>query len=126
MRRTLTTLALLLTACITNGGGGGTGTGATPDASADSGAKPAKAPVQACLDLADAVAKAAQRCGQDYQANYTAFVQNAANGNCTNIVAVRDEASLRAVCLPKFATITCADLLAGKIDASCVGQLQHP
>ena len=72
------------------------------------------------------LAKAAMRCGMDYQKNYDAFIQVAAKGNCSNILAVRDEAALRATCLPSFATISCADLAAGKIDATCKAQLQHP
>jgi hypothetical protein len=78
---------------------------------------------QACIDTADAVAKAAQRCGQDYKRNYDEFIRVAAAGNCANIVQVRDEASLRSTCLPSMTTIACEDLSAGKIDDACKGQL---
>jgi hypothetical protein len=74
---------------------------------------------QACLDAADVVARAAQRCGQDYKANYDAFVQSAANGNCANIIKVRDETSLRQACFPSLVTVSCEDLKAGRLDASC-------
>jgi hypothetical protein len=82
--------------------------------------------MKACEDTADAVAKAAQRCGQDYQANYKAFIQAGAGGNCSNVVSIRDETELRQSCLPSLATISCEDLLAAKISASCNAQLQRP
>jgi hypothetical protein len=84
-------------------------------------------PVKACQDMAYAVAKAAQRaCGQDYQANYDAFVQTAANGSCQNIISVRDEAGLRSVCLPWLSTATCAQLAATTLfPAECKTQLLH-
>lgn len=79
----------------------------------------------ACLDTADAVAKAAQRCGMDYKATYDGFVISAANGSCSNVVSVRDEAALRNVCLPSIAAESCSDLFAGTLDPSCQGQLLH-
>jgi hypothetical protein len=78
-------------------------------------------PTKACNDTADAVAKAAQRCGSDYQSNYNAFVN--AVGTCEKIVQIRDETSLRSTCLPSLSTISCTDLMAGNLDASCKGQL---
>ena len=80
---------------------------------------------QACLDTADAVAKAAQRCGGDYQANFDAFVKNAALGNCANVIQVRDEAALRQTCIPSFTTIQCPALTAGTLDPTCKSQLVH-
>jgi hypothetical protein len=93
------------------------GSSATGDGSGSS------TPQKACTDTADGVAKAAQRCGQDYQTNYDAFVQ--ALGGCDNVIAVRDEGSLRGTCLPSLQAISCADLLAGNLDASCRQQLEH-
>jgi hypothetical protein len=81
---------------------------------------------QACADTADAVAKAFQRCGQDYQASYDGFVKAATGGTCSNVVSIRDEASLRETCIPSLNNASCADLNAGKLDDSCRGQLQHP
>jgi hypothetical protein len=77
------------------------------------------------MDLATAVARAAARCGQSYTANYTAFVQAAANGDCSNILQVRDSASLYRTCIPSFNTISCSDLSAGNIDPTCRAQLEH-
>lgn len=92
----------------------------------DDGGSGAKSPAaQACEDTADAVAKAAERCGGSYQANYDAFVQAAVGGNCNNTVSVRDRAALYDTCIPSFATISCADLTAGNIDATCRDQLLH-
>ena len=76
---------------------------------------------QTCADTADAFAKAAQRCGSDYQASYNAFVGSF--GGCDKVVSIRDEASLRGTCLPSFSTISCADLTNAAIDATCKGQL---
>jgi hypothetical protein len=78
---------------------------------------------KACTDLAEVTAKAAQRCGQDYKQNYDVFVSVAAGGSCANVKKVRDETALRSVCIPSLTNISCAALLAGKIDASCAGQL---
>ena len=81
-------------------------------------------PEQACLDTADTVGKAAQRCGLDYQANYNAFIQSGAAGSCANIVQVRDEASLRGSCFSWFRTASCTDLTSPDgFDPSCRGQL---
>jgi hypothetical protein len=78
---------------------------------------------QACLDTADAVGKAAQRCGLDYEANRTAFIQTGAGGDCANIDEIRDEGSLRGACFSSMGTVSCDDLKAGKLDASCSKQL---
>lgn len=77
---------------------------------------------RACLDVADAIGKAAQRCGQDYQTNYDAFEGQL--GGCDNAAGVRDEAALRTTCLPSLATVACPDLMAGMIDESCRAQIQ--
>ena len=87
----------------------------------NSGSAASSGPAKACTDTADAVAKAAVRCGLMYQPNYDAFVS--AVGGCDNIVSVRDEASLRGTCFASLTTVSCADLNAGNIDASCKGQL---
>lgn len=91
------------------------------DPPADDG--PHTEPEQACIDMATAVARASERCGQDYQANYDAFVNKAAEGNCANIIRVRDETSFRETCLPSFTTITCVDLKSGRADPTCERQL---
>lgn len=80
--------------------------------------------VDACNDHADAVAKAAKRCGQDYEANRQAFIKNAAMGDCANIT-VREMKQLRNTCIPSFDEIECSDLRAGKNDSSCASQLQY-
>lgn len=79
---------------------------------------------QACRDTAAAVAGAAQRCGENYQANYNSFVQVAAEGNCDNIKVIRDSSSLYGVCIPSLGKVSCADLYARKLDPSCYDQLQ--
>lgn len=81
---------------------------------------------KACGDAADAVANAAARCGQDYQKNYDAFVATGAGGSCANVTSIRDEPALRTVCIPSMATVSCPDLIAGRLDGSCKGQLVRP
>ncbi|MDP8998543.1 MAG: hypothetical protein M3O46_00345 [Myxococcota bacterium] len=94
--------------------------------SSSSSTSSAKDPAQACKDTADAVAKAGVRCGRGtYGANYDQFVQSAGNGNCANVVSVRDATSLYNTCIPSLSTISCAGLQALMIDASCKGQLLH-
>jgi hypothetical protein len=79
---------------------------------------------QACKDVADAVANAAVRCNLGtYQQNFDGFVQAAANGNCNNIVQVRDEKALYDTCIPAIETMNCTDLQSANLDASCRSQL---
>jgi hypothetical protein len=106
-----------LTIACSSSSSGTSGTGSTPQSG----------PAKACVDTADAVAKAAVRCSNGsqaaYQPNYDQFIKDAANGDCNNIVSVRDENALRNTCIPSFATVPCADLQAGNIDGSCKAQL---
>jgi len=81
------------------------------------------APDKACADMAAAIARAAERCGEGYQANYDAFVQRAAKGSCANVVRVRDEATLRATCFKYLETVSCDDLRAARLDPTCAEQL---
>lgn len=79
---------------------------------------------QACLDVADAIADAAVRCGAGtYETNYDGFIDIAACGDCGNIVDLRDRGDLYAACIPSFGTISCEDLTGGNLDASCNDQL---
>ena len=81
-------------------------------------------PPAACLDLADAVAQAAVRCGEGtYEQNFSSFVAAAAQGDCNNIVAVKDMSSLYSECIPSIQTLACADLSTGNLDPSCQSQL---
>ncbi len=79
-----------------------------------------------CEDVAGAFADAASRCGLDYKTNYDAFVQGATGGSCANVVAIRDEASLRSSCLPFIQGLTCDQINDPNLTLpeSCVGQLQ--
>jgi hypothetical protein len=82
-------------------------------------------PEKACLDTCEAFARASERCGADYKQSYDAILKSIANGDCKNVVSVRDEASLRGTCIPAVQTITCPDLTNGKLDPSCDKQLQR-
>jgi hypothetical protein len=108
--------AVALASGLVMGCGGRDGGGGDGDGDDD-------AETQACLDTADAVAGAAERCGGDYQANYDAFIDGAAEGDCSNIVEVRDAGELYDECFPSLEAIACEDLLAGDLDASCREQL---
>jgi hypothetical protein len=79
---------------------------------------------KACLDMADVVAKASQRCGGDYKANYDAFIDAAAGGDCGNIKDVRDVDALYDECFPYIESVSCIDLVdASSYPAACVSQL---
>ena len=80
---------------------------------------------QACLDAADAIAGSAQRCGYDYKANFDAFVDSAAAGDCNYIIAVRNKSSLYAECIPYMKGLTCEQISSGELNlpASCNDQL---
>jgi len=82
---------------------------------------------QACHDLADTLAKGAEACGLDYQANYDAMVQRFAGGSCANIKGLRDHDSFYNQCLPFLAGLTCDQLNSTTVTfpASCNGQLQR-
>jgi hypothetical protein len=88
-------------------------------------------PEQACVDAADAAAKAGARCGWDEGQTRTNFISEAAAGSCKNIVAVRDEMELRTTCFNWLATTSCTNItrysfMVGQpqpLDASCVHQL---
>lgn len=91
--------------------------------SSSGGGGEASSPQQACLDAADAFAQLADRCGEDYQTTYDGFIQSAANGDCANVTALRDEESFRSTCLPSFASIECSTFSEDSIDPSCRSQL---
>jgi hypothetical protein len=85
--------------------------------------------------MADAVAKRAVACNDmcvadaggpvpcTYQNEHDSFIINAANGDCKNIVKIRDEAGLRNTCLPSLQNISCADLKSANLDPTCKQQL---
>lgn len=77
---------------------------------------------KACHDTADRVAKRAVDCNMGSYADVKASFESAVGG-CDNIVSVRDETELREVCFPALDTISCSDLEAGVLDASCKEQL---
>ena len=79
----------------------------------------------ACLDTCEALARAGERCGLEYKRLYDMVVTDVANGDCKNVVSIRDEAVLRAHCLPGLRTELCSNVLNGRHDASCSTQLQR-
>jgi hypothetical protein len=87
---------------------------------------------QACRDAAAAIAGSAERCGYDYKVNYDGFVATAANGDCDNVVEVRDARDFYDVCIPWLQSLTCEqiDNLAhgGSVvfPPECDSQLLHP
>ncbi|MBK9037004.1 MAG: hypothetical protein IPL61_38095 [Myxococcales bacterium] len=67
------------------------------------------------------------RCGVDtYQNCYDALVQSL-NGDCANVVQVRDLDELYMQCLPWFDSVACSVVTAPgfMLDSSCNGQLLH-
>ncbi len=82
-------------------------------------------PAQGCEDLADAAATAAQACGEDYDSFRRALIIGAVGGDCDDTKALRDAGLLYDSCIPAIKALSCEDLKAGKLPASCIGQLQH-
>jgi hypothetical protein len=76
----------------------------------------------ACQDMATAYATAAKRCGGNYDAERTAFINGLANGDC-NSVSIRNETELRSQCIPSFSSISCADLTNQRFAPSCAEQI---
>lgn len=78
---------------------------------------------KACLDTADAFAKAQVRCGAtDYAAARAAVIRDLANGDCESVT-IRNEAELRTGCLPALATLSCANLTNQQFPPACAGQI---
>jgi hypothetical protein len=90
-----------------------------------SGAAGATGNEQSCFDTIEAIARAGERCGESYQSGYDVLLKDLGGGDCKKVM-IRDEASLRSTCLPSLKSAPCADLTAGKVDASCAKQLQRP
>jgi len=78
---------------------------------------------QACEDLADALVASAERCVIDPQGVRDHFLQSVANGDCDNIVELRDHDQFYDECIPFVQEIRCDRLLAGDYDSSCSQQL---
>jgi hypothetical protein len=79
---------------------------------------------EACRDLAATLAqRASTECGEDYDTVYDGFVRTAADGDCSNIVAIRDRDELYDECIPQLETAECSDLEAGALPPACSAQL---
>lgn len=77
-----------------------------------------------CEALAEAVGRAGERaCGGSYAEWRQSFVDNAVDGDCGNVVDLRDPVELFEECVPSFADITCDQLQNDPLDSSCEGQL---
>lgn len=97
----------------------------TPDAgtTSDGSAPPSTSPRDVCVDTANAVATAAQRCGELFADAFQDFVNAAAGGDCKNVKNIRDVNELYTQCIPWIQRATCNDLRAGNLPDSCLGQL---
>src|SRR5262245_48453785 len=119
---TLIAAAVMLGGC----GGADESDGATmeaaPEPSEPAPAEPGSNPVQACMDVADAFATAAARCGYGYKVTYNAFER--AIGGCANTVGVRDMQLLYDDCIPLLKSLTCDELIDPtlQLPESCRGQ----
>ncbi len=91
---------------------------------ASCGDDPSGPEAEACFALAHAAAQAAERCGEDYQQNYDAFIHTATGGgDCGDVRSVRDSDALYNECIPSLHTIECSDLYSANLDSSCYSQL---
>jgi len=82
-------------------------------------------PEQSCLDVADAVGDLCVRCTLDTYENCRNTVLQAANGDCSQVKAIRNVDELYGQCLPFTTTVAC-DVAASEgfeLDSSCKGQL---
>lgn len=84
-------------------------------------------PGDACRDAADAIASAVKDCGGDYQANYNAFIQSAAGGDCDNVKALRDEKAFVNDCIPALRSLSCEELSSPSLTlpSFCLSQLER-
>lgn len=121
-RLLLPTLALLHIGCLPPDGTGtsSSSSGGTSGTTREGGA--ATPAGQACLDTADAFAKAQQRCGGDYTTARNATIRDLANGDCDSVT-IRNETELRTQCFPSLASISCADLTNQRFAPSCAEQI---
>jgi hypothetical protein len=113
--------ALLQVGCIDAQNTSSSSASSSSGATADGGA--ATAAGKACLDTADAFAKAQVRCGAiDYAAARAAVIRDLANGDCESVT-IRKESELRAGCLPALATLSCANLANQRFPPACAEQI---
>jgi hypothetical protein len=114
--------AVLQVACITTDTTGtSSSTSSSSGGATDSGV--ATAAGKACVDTADAFAKAQVRCGAtDYAAAKAAVIRDLANGDC-DTVTIRNETELRTGCFPALASLSCANLANQQFPPSCAGQI---
>ncbi|MDB5218549.1 MAG: hypothetical protein JWO86_6476 [Myxococcaceae bacterium] len=91
----------------------------------DTGIVGENAPEHACLDVIDAFARTAERCGADYATEHDRLVQRDAAGDCKNVRSIRDERTLRGTCIPFVKSQSCSDFTNGKLDPTCAEQLQR-
>lgn len=98
--------------------------GSSADASGGDGGQMTVNPRDACVDTANAVAFAAQRCGELFADAFQAFVQAAAGGDCKNVKSIRDANALYTQCIPWIQKAKCADLQSGNLPDTCLSQLQ--
>jgi hypothetical protein len=80
---------------------------------------------QACIDVIDAFARTAERCGGDYATEHDRLIKRDAAGDCTNVRTIRDESALRSTCIPFVMSQPCDDFTNGKLDPACAEQLQR-
>jgi hypothetical protein len=91
----------------------------------DTGSGDVYAAERACLATVEAFARAAERCGAEYEVSYDRLLTRDANGDCKNVRSIRDEAELRQTCIPFVQTQSCDDVVDGLTDPSCARQLQR-
>jgi len=115
---------LLCAGCMQSRGGGGGDGDSDADADTDADAD-ADYAVQACRDFGDSLGDWAVSCGGDYSETYDAFLE-VVNGDCENVLSVRDREELEGQCFPWIEGLDCVDYTDENfaLDSSCVGQLQ--
>ncbi|MBI2892366.1 MAG: hypothetical protein HYY06_02360 [Deltaproteobacteria bacterium] len=78
-----------------------------------------------CEAMADAYGRAGERaCDGSYAEWRQSFEDSAPDGDCGNVLDLRDAVELFEECVPSFADMTCDQLQTGPLDSSCEGQLR--
>lgn len=81
-------------------------------------------PEESCRDVADRVGDLIERCGfGTYQEGYDIIIQSV-NGDCANVVEIRDSGELYDQCIPWIESVECSAVSSGaSLDSSCDDQL---
>ncbi len=79
-------------------------------------------PTQVCLNTVEALARAHERCGGEYQVAYDMWLVDL---ECDKATGLRDMDELLALCLPSIQTADCLEVIEGIYHAACDRQFKY-